>query len=605
METAKLLENILSLFGEQVVVVDARGYIIACSPGWSESITSNGKGEQVCGIGANYLDVCRAVKGPDRVAAEAAEAAIRSILEGRESFRVLEYVCDLPGESVLFLMTVKRVPELRGCAIVAHQRSANVNWKDDPEVISGKIHLQQTIIDKVPAIISYVGADRRYRLVNQRYTEWFGRTQADIEGRTVREVIGDAAYNEVLPEIDAVLSGKTLEFERELKYKDGGDRFVRGSLVPDIDDNGDVCGFFTLLTDETHRHEIEMKLRRSEERFSKMFNSIPLSMTISSLKDHRYVEANEAFLRSMGMQREDVIGRTGRELDFGMAADDQQRFYELLTSDGRVSNFEADFTSPGKPLRTVLLSAVVLQIAGESYLAASGYDITDRKKAEKSLRELTTKLFHVQEEERRRLARELHDTTAQKLSAQLLNLSFLKRLLVKSNPDVIKSLSESIALAEAALGEIRTFSYVLHPPLLDKAGLPSALRWLADGFMKRSGITVEFASAGTETRLPQDLEGAILRIVQEALTNIQRHSESKSAFIFFDQNPKRVHLEVRDEGVGFIGERESNSSMEIDETRGLGVGIMSMRERIRQFGGEMTIWTGPSGTKIIADIPIK
>lgn len=599
-----LLDLVLSSLGEQVAVLDRDGTIIATNTGWNEVLNSSGGRKSHCGIGANYLKVCRSVSGIDREEANSAANSIESVLSGKNPGANLEYFCETPTGLSRYLMTVKSLNSPGGGVIVSH-RNLFHEKDQDIETCRENLHLRGDIIDEVPALISYVDNDRRYRLVNRMYSEWFGRSREEIEGKAVREILGDTAYEALLPEIDAVLSGETINFERLLNYVDGGERFVRGSLIPDISDTGEVRGYFALLTDDTLRHEMEMRLRRSEERFSKLFNFIPLSITISSLKDQRYVEANETFLQSTGRQREDVIGRSGPELGIGMPEDQRQRFSEILMSEGRVSNFEAQITTVDKPERTVLLSAVILQIAGESFLAASGYDITDRKRAENSLRELTSKMLNLQEEERRRLARELHDTTAQKLSAQLLTLSYLKKLLTKSNSEVTDSLAESIAYAEEALGEIRTFSYVLHPPLLDKAGLPSALRWLADGFMKRSGIRVEFASAGLERRLPEEMEGAIFRIVQEALTNIQRHSQSKSAVIVLEQSSKHVRLEVRDEGIGFGDERNISGPLSLEETEGLGVGILSMRERIRQFGGELAIYTGPSGTKIIAEIPIK
>lgn len=468
-----------------------------------------------------------------------------------------------------------------------------------------RVELRKKIIDAVPALISYVDHDLKYLLVNRRYSDWFGVSVDEIEGRTVREVVGESVFNAMLPEISAVLAGQPVRFERMLEYRLGGNRFVSGNLLPDVDDAGRVRGYFSLLTDETYRFEMESELRNSQERFSKMLNFIPMSISLSSLSDHRYVDVNEAFVKAVGRRRDDIIGKTGPELGLRMPEDQQREFIERLMSEQCVSDFEADITTLDRPSRTIVLSAVILEIAGESLLASFGYDITERKRAERALKDMTAQMFQLQEDERRRLSHELHDTTAQKLSAQLLNLSYMKKLLAESNTPALDILTETISLAEDALGEIRTFSYVLHPPLLDKVGLTSALRWLIEGFSQRSGIKVELASTELGKRLPQDMEGAIFRIVQEALTNIQRHSESKSAFIMFEQTPERVHLEVRDKGVGFNVKMEQNETLMIDEGERTGVGIMSIRERIRQFGGDLSIQTGPAGTKLIVDIPVK
>lgn len=160
-------------------------------------------------------------------------------------------------------------------------------------------------------------------------------------------------------------------------------------------------------------------------------------------------------------------------------------------------------------------------------------------------------------------------------------------------------------MAERSLGEIRTLSYVYHPPLLDQAGLISALRWFVGGFIKRSGIAVEIVFAGNEDRLPIEMESAMFRIVQESFNNIHRHSGSKNAFIRFRRDENEAVLEIRDEGDGIIKDSEHDADILIGDIETLGVGIVGMRERLRQFGGELFIKSGPHGTIVTARIPLK
>ena len=177
------------------------------------------------------------------------------------------------------------------------------------------------------------------------------------------------------------------------------------------------------------------------------------------------------------------------------------------------------------------------------------------------LRELSGKLLQTQDEERRRIARELHDGVGQSLAALNINLSRL----TKEKPDLRsggrQTLAESLALAEQASREIRTLSYLLHPPLLDEVGLESALRWYVDGFSERSKIAVRLqVNPGFSEGLPPDLALSLFRIVQECLTNVHRHSGSVTALVGVKRSPEAIILEVKDEGKGVDAELKARIS---------------------------------------------
>lgn len=170
-----------------------------------------------------------------------------------------------------------------------------------------------------------------------------------------------------------------------------------------------------------------------------------------------------------------------------------------------------------------------------------------------------------------------------------------------ASPDAAKALAESINLANQACDEIRTFSYLLHPPMLDEAGLDHALRWYVDGFTRRTNMQVDLQSPAEVGRLPHEMETAIFRIVQECLTNIHRHSQSAKAEIRIGLDTDHITLEVRDYGRGL-------PPASLEATGGkpavLGVGIQGMRERVRQLGGELKVSTADPGTKVWAVLPL-
>jgi signal transduction histidine kinase len=223
----------------------------------------------------------------------------------------------------------------------------------------------------------------------------------------------------------------------------------------------------------------------------------------------------------------------------------------------------------------------------------------DLDKVNQSLRELTARLLQLQDEERRRFARELHDSVGQVLAALSMNLS-TARTDIERLAKTANTLNESETLVQEMSKEVRTISHLLHPPLLDEAGLSSALRWYIDGFAERSQIKVELEFSDNFGRLSRELETAIFRVVQECLTNVHRHSGSPIAKIRIALSEGLVLVEVEDRGKGIAPEK----LIEMDSDGMPGVGIRGMRERIRQLGGRVDINSDSSGTTIRAHLPV-
>ena len=204
------------------------------------------------------------------------------------------------------------------------------------------------------------------------------------------------------------------------------------------------------------------------------------------------------------------------------------------------------------------------------------------------LQKLSGRLLQIQDEERRRIARELHDDLGQQLT-------LIKLELAKFN-----GVSEVNRLTDIAAATVRNISYLLHPPLLDETGLRAALHWYVEGIAKRSNIDISLTfRPQTFPRLPGDIEATIFRIIQESLTNVCRHANSESARVEIEKQSEFVLVRVRDYGIGLRRElagRHTSSS--------LGVGVTGMRERVRQFGGELTMSRAEPGTLVEAQIPL-
>jgi PAS domain S-box-containing protein len=219
--------------------------------------------------------------------------------------------------------------------------------------------------------------------------------------------------------------------------------------------------------------------------------------------------------------------------------------------------------------------------------------------ATENLRHLSARLLQMQDEERRRIARELHDSVGQLLAAISMNSSILERESSSLTPQGANALQENSQLVNQINVEIRTISHLLHPPLLDEAGLGSALRWYVDGFSERSQIKASLELPPDLGRLSPELEISIFRIVQECLTNIHRHSGSPSAEVRILQYDGIVRLQIKDEGKGIPAGKKSM----LKSSDGSGVGFRGMRERLRQLGGILDIESDANGTVVTATLP--
>jgi two-component system, NarL family, sensor kinase len=274
---------------------------------------------------------------------------------------------------------------------------------------------------------------------------------------------------------------------------------------------------------------------------------------------------------------------------------DHEGDYRLLMPDGSIKHIH------------FLAHPVIPQAGPVLEYFGTVVDMTNQKRAEEQLttsleyvRALAGRLMKVQDEERRRIARELHETTAQDLAALKMNLAALERDALDLAPRLRTIVSESAALAEQTMRDVRTLSYLLHPPFLDELGLTSAVRWFATGFGQRSGISIDLDLPEQFDRLPRELETTLFRIVQESLNNIHRHADSARAAIRMWHDDAGVTLEIQDWGKGMGATRSGRGN---PKRHSLGVGIPGMRERIEQIGGTLTLDSKKTGTIVRANLP--
>jgi PAS domain S-box-containing protein len=381
-----------------------------------------------------------------------------------------------------------------------------------------------------------------------------------------------------------------------------------GSSVPHLDANGNLVRVITSFMDMTaHRHAIEA-LRESEERFRTLVRDLHVGVVLMA-PDRRIEFANAAANRMYEMSGETVIGNTPSDDEFIVCDEEgvelpieERPSQKVFLTQKAVHNFVVGVRRRDSNKTVWIFGNMVPQFDAKGELIrviATSSDVSQMKNAERAIHQLSTQLMRLQDEERRRLGRELHDGLAQTVLAINLSLAQARQTLQAEHPSA-RALDKARSLTQQMSREIRTLSYLLHPPLLDELGLVSAVREYVHGFSERSSIDAQLTVLSEFGRLPQEVELALFRIVQESLANIQRHSGSSAAEIRLRQENSSVTLEVMDFGRGMVLPGNGNGTANAR----LGVGIAGMRERMSQLGGQLEIISASGGTTVRATIAV-
>jgi len=407
--------------------------------------------------------------------------------------------------------------------------------------------------------------------------------------------------------------------------------------TPFFSKEGDVLGTFAVLDHEsrspspdhlslvaraTHlasiaveRRQAEEALRRSEQLFRLVLEAIPVAVAVIDPAGDVIID-NPASMRIWG----GTVIRSAQERytkskawwhDTGKRIEPDEWASVRARVKGETSIAEViDIEAYDGVRKIIQNSAVPIRDEHQAIVGAVvvNEEISARKAAERDLeasvtqmQTLATRLMHAQDDERRHIAQMLHETTAQDLAALKMLLARLNRTSGRLSDADRALLDESVELAERSMSGVRTLSYLLHPPLLDETGLPSAVRWYAEGFAARSGIAVDLDLPQTFERLPRDVETTLFRVVQEALINIHRHAQSPTAHIHLRTDGDRLMLEIRDGGRGMAAELVARLTA---DGGAFGVGIAGMRQRLKQLAGTLDIESSDRGTIVRAVVPL-
>jgi PAS domain S-box-containing protein len=473
---------------------------------------------------------------------------------------------------------------------------------------------------------------------NKAAERMFGYVAEEAVGKHITLIVPADRRDEETQILARLKGGERIDhFETVRVNKDGTLLDISLTISPVKDRTGDTIGASKVARDITDRKRIEKALRASEERFRAIVQTTPECVKLVAL-DGTLLYMNPPGLAMVGAEcSETVVGENVYDL---IAPHDRERFrvFNEGVCGGERGALEFDIVALDGVSRHMETHAAPLQMEdGRLVQLAVTRDITERTRVQdqlrqsqerlrsladdleiqvhartqeleqrneyvlqqsEQLRELSNRLQQTQDDERRHIARELHDSAGQIIAALGMNLAGMTQY-VRKNPVLGKTVDDSQQLVQELNREIRTTSYLLHPPLLDESGLPEAIRWYAEGLRERSDLIVDLNIAEDFGRLPDDMELAVFRVVQECLTNIHRHSGSKAATIRLSRNSEAASLEVRDGGRGIPAEKLDG----INAQRA-GVGIAGMRERIRHFKGVMSIHSDGAGTRISVILPV-
>jgi PAS domain S-box-containing protein len=392
----------------------------------------------------------------------------------------------------------------------------------------------------------------------------------------------------------ALSTGEPFEHEARVRRADGEYRTLLHRKVPLRDDQGKITSWHGSIQDITERKQAEMERRT-------LIDAIPQQIW-SGPPDGTLDYCNDRWRSYMGIGLEELQGDGWQSM---LHPDDRDRVLKAWhesVANGTPYEQEERHRGADGTYRWFLARGLPLRDA-EGHTArwyGTNTDIEDRKQAEEELRHLSRQLLRSQDEERRRIARDLHDSTGQDLVALATMLGQLRGSIPSAERKPRRLLSECKALADRCIRDVRTLSYVLHPPVLDQAGLEDAIRDYVKGFTKRSGIQVELEVSPRVGRMAGDVELALFRVVQEALTNIQRHSGSQRAKIRIHRD-QDLTLEISDHGRGAFVSRPRGKEEPRFE---IGVGIPSMQERVKLIGGRLGIDSTSHGTTVRVTIPL-
>lgn len=426
----------------------------------------------------------------------------------------------------------------------------------------------------------------------------FGFTEAEAVGHPITILIPPKLADEDNKLLQRLRAGERIEHLETIRVGKTGKKVdVSLTISPIKDAAGRVVGASKIARDITQRNWVDAELKKSEEKFSKAFRQSPMALTLTSAKDHRYLDVNQTFELLTGWRHDEVIGRTPFDIGIWVDAPQRLEFVKRLLAEGTIRDWEVHYRCKDGAQRVGLGGGELIEIGDEPCILSVVADITDRKRAEEALSGMNRKLIEAQEQERTRIARDLHDDVAQRLALLAIDLEQVQGHLPDSDFEPRTRIGTIRERAAQIADDVQTMSHELHSSKLEYLGLFAAAKGFCKEFGELQKAKVDFGSRDLPTSLPPEISLCLFRVLQEALHNAAKHSGVRHFEVQLSGTSEEILLTVSDLGGGF----DSEAAMQ-----GEGLGLTSMKERLKLVNGQLSIDSQPKhGTTIQARVPFR
>ena len=622
----ELLRQVMGSLSAHIAVLDREGTIIAVNESWNKfAVENDAQKPSAFGIGINYLDVCRQAVSSDESARYVLEG-LEDILHGRTDSFTFEYPCHWGAKQRWFELRATPLSGSRGGIVVSHENITDRKRADDV-LRNVNVTLEQRVEERAAELVQ---ANERFEwmvkathdgvydwdLLNHtvhyspRWREMHGFQESELleMSKDWSDRIHPDDRSRVLKTLEAYWQQEHLEFweEYRVRRKDGTYMWVLDRGIAIRDDQGRAIRMVGAETDITWRKEAEEALRRQEHEFHALADNVPAFFAYIGT-DLRYRYVNKRYEDLFGLPIDEITKMTVEQL-LGTEGYAQVGLHLEEAFRGTTCSFDYRLEPPG--MGECWLSAQYVPDRNEAgdviglFVLLS--DITQLKlteeilrKREEELSQLSAKLLLVQEEERRRIAREIHDDLTQRLTALTLELHHLRLSHEAERKDSLSSRLQTMTTsAEELTSDLQKLAHHLHPAILEHVGLEAAARELVEDFAAKTGLETEIMVKDLPKDIPLERATCLYRILQESLRNVQKHAKAQNVLVRILQTARGIGLCVHDDGQGF-----KNG---VDESRRKGLGLTSMDERVKLYNGTFRVRTKPNdGTELHAWIPLQ
>ncbi len=606
-----LNRSVLDALSAHIAILDEAGRILAVNGAWRRFAEANhSRPETVC-EGADYFSICEAARGEGAGGAAEFLRAARRILAGEQSEFALEYPCHSPDEQRWFNVQVTRFT-CRGDLRLAVAHETVTERKLTEMALRHSERLYRAVVEDQTELISRFKSDGTFTFVNHVYCQYFGKTPNELIGNKWQPV----AYPDDVPMIEARLAtmspANPVVVIENRAYRESGEigwfQFINRGF---FDKTGSLVETQSVGRDITERKQAEQSLAESELKYRRLHESMRDAFAAVDMTG-RIQEFNTAFRNMLGYSDEELKRLTYQDITPAKwHAAEARIIADQVFSRGYSDLYEKQYLrEDGSTLPVELRTYLIRDRTGNpEQMWAVIRDLSDRKRAEdklrasqRQMRALAARCQAGREEERSRIAREFHDVLAQELTQLKIDLARTRRE-VTTHRDIDPRealpdrLSEMMHTVDTAIACVQKIATELRPVVLDSLGLCAAVEWQAREFQSRTGIQCQAEVPADERVKDRDTATAVFRIVQEALTNVARHSKATQVRIRLRIETGRVLLRVSDNGCGMSQESIHDP---------MSIGLAGMRERAQLLGGQFDIRSRPeSGTTIAVRIPLR